>query len=113
MKTWLLGIAVNVCRELRRSIARMPNAGLGEEAVANVGDPSVESGKREEIAHLHETLDRLSSRQREVIVLRYFEELSVAETSEVLGVSTGTIKATTFQALSLMRRSLVPCQEVM
>lgn len=112
-KTWLLGIAVNVCRELRRSKTRSSSSSPIHDAVADGGDPAAALARRDEIDHLHTTLDRLTPRQREVVVLRYLEELSVSETSEVLGIAAGTIKATTFQAIQIMKEFLLPVQEVM
>jgi RNA polymerase sigma-70 factor (sigma-E family) len=48
-------------------------------------------------------LARLPVRQRAVLVLRYFEDLTEAETAETLGVSVGTVKSQSFKALSRLR----------
>jgi RNA polymerase sigma-70 factor (sigma-E family) len=48
-------------------------------------------------------LARLSRKQRAAVVLRYYEDLSEAETARVLGVSVGTVKSTTSRALALLR----------
>ena len=48
-------------------------------------------------------LDRLSRKQRAAVVLRYYEDLTEADTATVLGVSLGTVKSTTSRALALLR----------
>jgi RNA polymerase sigma-70 factor (sigma-E family) len=48
-------------------------------------------------------LSTLPKRQRAMVVLRYYEDLSEAETAEVMGVSVGTVKSTTSRALVKLR----------
>lgn len=48
-------------------------------------------------------LVQLPSRQRTAIVLRYWEELSEAETAEVMGCSVGTVKSATSRGLHRLR----------
>jgi RNA polymerase sigma-70 factor (sigma-E family) len=52
------------------------------------------------------SVDRLPARQREVIVLRYYCELSEAETAETIGVSLGTVKSSAHRALATLRRTM-------
>jgi RNA polymerase sigma-70 factor (sigma-E family) len=48
----------------------------------------------------------LPVRQRAVLVLRYFQDLSIEQTAAVLGCSTGTVKSQTHYALSKLRVAL-------
>jgi RNA polymerase sigma-70 factor (sigma-E family) len=52
---------------------------------------------------LWEFVQTLPKKQRAVIVLRFYEELSEAETAEVLGISVGTVKSQASRALASMR----------
>ncbi|RBM05665.1 SigE family RNA polymerase sigma factor [Streptomyces sp. PT12] len=46
---------------------------------------------------------KLPARQRAMVVLRYYEDLSEASTAEVLGVSVGTVKSAVSRALAKLR----------
>jgi len=48
-------------------------------------------------------LSGLPKRQRAMVVLRYYEDLSEAETAQVMGVSVGTVKSATSRALAKLR----------
>lgn len=56
-------------------------------------------------------VDLLPARQREVIVLRYYLEMSEAETAATLGVSLGTVKAAAHRALGSLRRRMKETNE--
>ncbi|GAA0931972.1 SigE family RNA polymerase sigma factor [Virgisporangium ochraceum] len=51
-------------------------------------------------------LRQLPKGQRTVLVLRYFDDLSVEETAEAMGCTTGTVKSQTARALAAIRRLL-------
>jgi RNA polymerase sigma-70 factor (sigma-E family) len=56
---------------------------------------------------LRQALGRLAPRQRAVIVLRYFDDLTEVETAGALGISVGTVKSQSRDALARLR-ALVP-----
>ena len=70
-----------------------PNCGPDEAAM-----------RTEQLQRLRLLLQRLSDRQREVITLRYFEELSIEETAHAMQIAPGTVKATIWQALRSLRK---------
>jgi RNA polymerase sigma-70 factor (sigma-E family) len=76
--------------------AARPAGSAGSDACAAV----------EERERQRELLRRLPPRQRAVLVLRFWEDCSVSETARLLGVTPGTVKSQTADALSAVRRAL-------
>lgn len=54
-------------------------------------------------AELWSVVTSLPVKQRAAVVLRYYEQLSEAETADVLGCSIGTVKSNTHRALAALR----------
>jgi RNA polymerase sigma-70 factor (sigma-E family) len=69
----------------------------GEVTVAAVPDT-------EQARDLWALVGELPAQQRAAVALRYYEQLSVAETAAVLGCSTGTVKSNTSRGLATLRR---------
>lgn len=73
---------------------------LPEQETAPAPDPAEQQS-------LHDAMWRavlkLPDRQRAMVVLRYYEDLSEAQTAEVLGVSIGTVKSAVSRALGKLR----------
>jgi RNA polymerase sigma-70 factor (sigma-E family) len=63
-------------------------------------DPATAVDLRDAVVRV---LAQLPPRQRAVLVLRYFEQLSEAETAETLGCSVGTVKSATARGLARLR----------
>ena len=63
-------------------------------------DPATEVDRRDELVRL---LGQLPPRQRAVVVLRYWEQCSEAETAALLGCSEGTVKSAASRGLAHLR----------
>ncbi len=92
-------IMVNEHRSLWRRAFRRHEVSSERLPETDVRDREYD-GEREALWQLVQTLPR---RQREVIVLRYYEELTEAETAETLGISVGTVKSQASRALAALR----------
>ncbi len=55
---------------------------------------------------VRDALGRLSRRQRQVVVLRYWLDLDQRAIADTLGMAVGTVKATTSQAMAVLRAAL-------
>ncbi|CAN5396198.1 N/A [soil metagenome] len=88
----------NVSRWRRRRVAEVALGELDRPGAAS--DPDLR-------LTIEQALTRLTAKQRTVLVLRFFEDLTEVETGRALGIGAGTVKSTTRQALARLR-SLAP-----
>jgi RNA polymerase sigma-70 factor (sigma-E family) len=65
-----------------------------------VGDSADDVDRR---TVLWAALGQLSTRQRAIVVLRYFEDLTEQQVADILGCTTGTVKSHTHRALTRLR----------
>ncbi len=52
---------------------------------------------------IHGALQKLSPKQRQVLIYRYFEDRTEVETAQLLGIAVGTVKSQTAKALGKLR----------
>jgi len=81
----------------RRRVEEYPTDEIPDRAVADHGGDSELSDA------LSRALDRLPSRMRAAVVLRYFEDMTEAEVAQALGISQGTVKSTVSRAVAKLR----------
>jgi RNA polymerase sigma-70 factor (sigma-E family) len=86
--------------QVRRPWRRERAAAVVREAPATVHLPT------EDLQVMWAALRKLPLGQRKVVILRHYLGLSVEETAADLGISTGTVKSQTSDALSALRRAL-------
>jgi RNA polymerase sigma-70 factor (ECF subfamily) len=92
--TWLFQIAVNLCRDWHRRPPPEPHAGCDD--VGAVDDIS----RMEAAVDAERLLASLSAEQREVLILRYYHDMTEEQAAEVLGCPRGTVKSRTHHALA-------------
>ena len=100
--TWLIRVCRNVCLEMMRH----NKAAIHDSEAALEALPADAPVNHEMPEYLHVALRQLPPRQRDVVVLRLLEELSVRETAAALGCREGTVKAHLAKATANLRRML-------
>ncbi len=106
LRPWLLRITSNLARNRRRSVGRYLAALqrlLHAAPAPGWGDPAGKSASQEESRLLWQAVRRLDTADQEIIYLRYFLELPVAETAEVLQIAPGTVKSRLNRATGRLR----------
>lgn len=97
-RTAVVNRCLDVLRQRRRRPATRRITSADEPLAPDHADRVV---VQTEVRHL---LSRLSPRQQAVLALRYWDGCSEAEIAAALGISTGTVKSTTSDAMSALRR---------
>ena len=105
---WLDRILVNVCRDHLRRRARVRFITLGSDHDrTGPGDPFQELAQRDALT---EAVDRLPSDERIVVVLHFWQDLTLAATAERLAWPIGTVKSRLNRALGRLREDLTPSE---
>lgn len=107
-RPWMFRIVANTARNDRRARGRQAHLAMRVAGASGGADGSIE----DEVVSADERrvvlagLNRLASADREVIALRYFEDLSEAEMATVLGCPPGTVKSRLSRAMHRLRAEL-------
>lgn len=104
LRPWLYSIVHGIAVDrIRRNYSRE----RAEQSQLNDFEEAEEpSFSAEDAAAIHEALSRIGLKHREVLVLHFLEDLSIAETASVVGCSEGTVKSRLHYAKRAMKQIL-------
>ena len=104
LRPWLLSITANLARNRRRSagryLAALVRAFREEPAFIRIEEKSMQKMEADELWH---AVQNLGTAEQQIVYLRYFLDLSVSETAQVLQVAEGTVKSRLSRALEKLR----------
>ena len=104
LRPWLYRITYGMAIDrIRRDSSRQHAEELHVEGVEEAAEPSFENT---DAAAVHAALDALDLRHREVLVLHFLEDFSVAEIAAVIGCPEGTVKSRIHHAKDAMKEIL-------
>lgn len=110
LKTWLFTVCRNRALDVLRKEKRMVS--LKEEKLekipANESDPLKTADWDERFSQLHHALERLNENQREVIRLKFEQDLSYKEISKITGLTAGNVGFILHVGLKRLRELLPP-----
>lgn len=107
-RPWYLRIVANTARNDRRARFRRSALSLKASTIRQptVDSPDIAAVTTAERESVLASLNKLSSADRLVLALRFFEDLSQAEMAEVLDCPVGTVKSRLSRALAKLRDGL-------
>jgi RNA polymerase sigma-70 factor (ECF subfamily) len=91
-RTWLFGVIRRVAWEHNRRVKteQRRTQPLNDSQVEQVADPGASADDVDASRVLTAALARLPERQREVLHLVFYQDMSIAEAAEIMGISTGS-----------------------
>jgi RNA polymerase sigma-70 factor (ECF subfamily) len=106
IRAWLYTIARNLINDHYRASKKVRWVLLNEakQAPGTAFEQQIHLDMRSK--HLVQAISHLTNGQQEVIILRFVEGLSVAETAAIMGKRKGAVKTLTRRALAALRRVL-------
>ena len=107
--TWLYRLTTNAAIDVMRREKRHQTVGDGEmmELADDADSPQETVERTEQQETVQKALATLSEEYREVLLLRYMEELDYAEIAEVLQLPSGTVKSRINRAKAALKAALL------
>lgn len=102
--TWLFQIALNLYRDAERKKKKMLYEPIEDHMKTLSCDPDIDPIRIIKAQKVRKIVNELPSKMREVIILRYFHELSDHEIADIVGCPEGTVKSRCFRASEILRK---------
>ncbi len=107
--TYIYRIVINKCHDSVRKRRRIDSDSI--EMVPLISDERVSISKNHELSeesrYLIEKINKLDKKYRQVLLMRYYDDLSYQEIADLVHISVGTVKSRLFKARELLKRSIV------
>jgi RNA polymerase sigma-70 factor (ECF subfamily) len=109
-KTWFFGVVRLTAREHARFDVRswLGLASDAPEVPSDAPSPSSQLGRSERARRLASALTKLPDRQREVLHLAFYEDLTLREAAEIMGISIGSARQHYERGKERLRELLAP-----
>lgn len=97
LETWLYRVAINASLDFLRQRRR-----------ETVGLPNVDEAREDDHGGLYvlDLLEKLDPKSKALIILRFFEDKTLAETARILDENLSTVKTRFYKALRILKREL-------
>ncbi|WP_374017449.1 sigma-70 family RNA polymerase sigma factor [Paenibacillus thiaminolyticus] len=102
LKAWLFRIAINCAHDALRKAKRVVTM-EGDVLDAMV---EVSESNREEIVDVRQAMERLDPKYKKVIILKFFEDMTLADVAEVLELPVSTVKSRLYRGLQKLKIDL-------
>ncbi len=113
--TWLYRIVVNKSKDLLQRKRKGKEKPMDDDQDSQFIDERIGYEKKlelsEESRYLKDKIDAMEDIYREVILLRYYEEMSYSQIAEILGCNVGTVKSRLFKAKEFLKHSILHDQQ--
>ena len=116
VSTWLIRIAFNLIRDHTKSqkfrfwrkaaSTAIDAQDVSQHLASGTSSAEAQLIARERVEMIHEALKKLSAKQRSVFVMRFVEEMDLADIAEATGMSVPTVKTHLYRAVGAIRARL-------
>ena len=108
IKTWILRITVNTCKDYLKSAYHNRVQMISEEQEQTLAADDVYEAveTKQDLYYVRDMLEQMPKKYKEVLWLLYFEEKTLKETAYILGIREGTVKSRASRAKEKLKQEL-------